>query len=135
MEPLDWNKTTGLLNGLSLADIERFISDPVTPSMYHAIGSYIVAAGKISDDIVIHAIDSYFDLPVETRVQIHHQEIENLMAEAARVKRWETGATHWLTDEDGRVCTDVLGLIIQYQKRHTRILNDIVIEHEKFNIV
>ena len=102
MLELSWSKR-GLLiarntNGRTVytwtySDFERMLPHAVTPSMYHFMCSYIlsninpVQEEYTSDGIEARAIDAYFDLPYEDRLEMHHQEMVNLHVSAENVKK------------------------------------------------
>ena len=75
---------------------EEYLNEACTPSMYQFMTSYILdeinkeelyelqggdyCAGRLEEE----AVDAYFDLPINERIEMHRQELVNLYAERDR---------------------------------------------------
>jgi hypothetical protein len=45
--------------------------------MYHYMASYVLQHPR-DDNVAMAAVNAYYDLPVETRIDMHHQELVNI---------------------------------------------------------
>jgi len=80
----------------SYSTFEKYNREAVSPSMYDYLANYIMS--KITKDILIsienyeyvsglfeeQAVDSYYDLPLTERIEMHQQMLVNLGSEAQR---------------------------------------------------
>lgn len=75
------------------SDFEKYVGETITPSMYNFMSGYVataistealytIAVGRYeSDGVESDAVDAYYDLPMNERIEMHLQTIKNLRAE------------------------------------------------------
>jgi hypothetical protein len=151
---LMWNSDSGLLEGfdgenaeavmtLSYSNFEEYMDESITPSMYHWMTTYIIthhtkddlwdiARGDgISEDLISDAVHSYFEEPINDRIELHEQTIGNLKSALAIANAKESAAMNWiLTDDDPfdrtspiykEMCDFVRSLVEKYRVRSERL--------------
>jgi hypothetical protein len=80
----EWDINNTLVRKYTYSDFERYCCECITPSMYHFMASYVLQhAGERNVDMA--AVNSYFNLPIETRIDMHEQELTNLNWQKERV--------------------------------------------------
>ena len=91
---------------------ERHMNECITPSMYHYMASWVaehftkddlwdVAGGDYCDgDLEADAVDAYFDMPINDRIEMHEQELVNLRAQLRRAQRRESDAIDAMLEEN-----------------------------------
>ena len=155
---LQWNSESGLLEGfdgesvvpvmtLTYSDFERYLGDSITPSMYHWFTTYIIAnhtkddlrdiecGDGISEELIEEAVDSYFDEPINDRIELHEQTLGNLRRAHAIAESKETAAMNWILDDDipfdktspiySETCDFVRGLVEKYRLKSERLAHEI----------
>jgi hypothetical protein len=112
---LMWNEK-GLLCGKNFtwtySVFERSMNECITPSMYRAMANYVFKG--ITDeelyevehgnyypgDLECHAVDAYFDLPINERITLHEQELVNLRAANRLAEAKESAAIDAMLEEN-----------------------------------
>ncbi len=122
---LQWNENTGLLEGFwdesenkepcftwTYSAFESFLDECITPSMYHAMASYVeieiskeelyeVQGGDYyPGDLEAAAVDYYFDMPINERITLHEQTLVNLRAAKRRAEAKESAAIDAMLEEN-----------------------------------
>jgi hypothetical protein len=94
------------------ATFEEYLTECVTPSMYHCMASYVYEnitkdelyeiAGEdyYPGDLEAAAVDAYFDLPINDRIEMHEQELVNLRAAKRRAEAKESAAIDAMLEEN-----------------------------------
>ena len=91
---------------------EEMIGEAITPSMYHCIAGYV--ASEISKEELYEvqggdycpgmleacALDSYFDQPLNDRIEMHEQTLVNLRAAKRRAEAKESAAIDAMLEEN-----------------------------------
>ena len=92
MSHLDWNDR-GMLcswNGRTLvrkytySEFERYCHECITPSMYHYMAIYVKNHPR-DDNVEMMAVNNYYNLPVDTRIDMHQQELMNIEWQRERI--------------------------------------------------
>ena len=92
MSHLDWNDR-GMLcswNGRTLvrkytySEFERYCHECITPSMYHYMANYVKNHPR-DDNVEMIAVNDYYNLPIDTREDMHYQELMNIKWQHERV--------------------------------------------------
>lgn len=126
---------------------ERYLNEFITPSMYHYMTGYVsshltkddlwdLQGGEyFAGDLEAAAVDAYFELPLNDRIEMHEQELVNLRAELRRVRAKEDAAIDAMLEEnkpfdhtspiDREYCSFMRGIIAQAQTDIQRIENEI----------
>jgi hypothetical protein len=161
---LGWN-SAGLLCGYqgehegedpvftwTYAEFEEFLQECITPSMYHFMASYVeeymtkdelyeIQGGDYcTGDLEAAAVDAYFDLPLNTRITMHEQELVNLRADLRRAEAKESAAIDAMLTENmpfdssnpiAREYADFMrGLITENRAKADRLENEIIEEEQ-----
>ena len=93
MSHLGWNDR-GMLcawNGREImrkytySDFERYNHECITPSMYHYMANYVREHYHSDDNVEMAAVNAYYNLPVDTRVDMHEQELMNIEYQRERI--------------------------------------------------
>lgn len=91
---------------------EEYLNECITPSMYHYMASYVadnftkddlweLAGGDYSPgDLEAAAVDAYFDVPLNDRIEMHEQELVNLRAQLRRAEAKESAAIDAMLEEN-----------------------------------
>jgi hypothetical protein len=91
---------------------EDLLSESITPSMYHYMAGYVrnnftkddlwEIAGEdyYPGDLEAAAVDAYFDLPINVRIEMHEQELVNLRADKRRAEAKESAAIDAMLEEN-----------------------------------
>lgn len=91
---------------------EDYLNESVTPSMYHYMAGYVknnfskddlweIAGEDYSAGYLeAAAIDAYFDLPINTRITMHEQELVGLRASKRRAEAKESAAIDAMLEEN-----------------------------------
>lgn len=121
---IEWNDETGLLEGFQGEELnetptfiwtysvfEECLDESVTPSMYHFMAGYVVEHISREDmyelqggdycvgNIEEEAVNAYFALSINHRIESHEQELVNLAAELARARDKEAAFINACLDE------------------------------------
>lgn len=112
---LTWNEK-GLLCGRTFtwtyATFEKYLNECVTPSMYHAMASYVfngITSEELHEvengnyypgDLECHAVDAYFETPILERIRMHEQELVNLRAAKRLAEAKESAAIDAMLEEN-----------------------------------
>jgi len=78
-----WNGPT-LMRKYTYSEFEQYCHECITPSMYHYMASYVLQNPR-DDNVAMEAVNAYYDLPIETRVDMHYQELMNIAWQHERV--------------------------------------------------
>jgi hypothetical protein len=78
-----WNGNT-LMRKYTYSGFEQYCHECITPSMYHYMASYVLQHPR-DDNVVMVAVNAYYDLPVDTRVDMHYQELMNIEWQRDRI--------------------------------------------------
>lgn len=92
MSHLNWNDRGMLCSwyGITLvrkytySDFERYCHECITPSMYHYMANYILQHPR-DDNVEMEAVNAYYNLPADTRVDMHIQELMNIKWQCERI--------------------------------------------------
>jgi hypothetical protein len=94
------------------AEFEEYLNECITPSMYHYMAGYVsneitkdelyeiqggdYCTGRLEEE----AIDAYFDLPINDRIEMHEQTLVNLRAAKRRAEAKESAAIDAMLEEN-----------------------------------
>jgi hypothetical protein len=78
-----WNGRT-LVRKYTYSEFERYCHECITPSMYHYMASYVMQNPR-DDNVAMAAVNAYYDVPVDIRIEMHHQELVNIEWQCERV--------------------------------------------------
>jgi hypothetical protein len=126
---------------------EEFLGEAITPSMYHAMASYVaehITKDELYDiqggdycpgDLEAAAVDAYFALPINERITMHEQELVNLRADLRRAEAKESAAIDAMLEEnkpfdhtspiDTEYCEFMRGIIEKSRAAIDRLQNEI----------
>ena len=136
----------------SYSVFERFLTEYITPSMYHSMCSYVqekftsddyhilnlgeYAPGQLEAD----AVDDYFALWIGDRITMHEQELVNLRASQREAKAKESAAIDAMLEENKpfdstspintEYCEFMRGLIVKNRAEIDRLEKEILEEME-----
>jgi hypothetical protein len=91
---------------------EKYLNECITPSMYHYMANYVrreiskeelyeIQGGDYcTGDLEAAAVDAYFDLPINDRIEMHEQELVNLRATKRRAEAKELAAIDAMLTEN-----------------------------------
>jgi hypothetical protein len=94
------------------AEFEEYLNESITPSMYHFMASYVeknftkeelyeIQGGDYYMGLLEEeAIDAYFDLPINDRIEMHEQTLVNLRASKRRAEAKESAAIDAMLTEN-----------------------------------
>jgi len=108
---LSWDKKTGLLCGYpgeaeveeptfmwTYSVFEEFTGEAITPSMYAIMASYVennISKDQLYEiqggdyypgDLEEAAVDDYFEIPIQERIELHEECLKNLKADRDRAE-------------------------------------------------
>jgi hypothetical protein len=93
-------------------EFEEYMNESITPSMYNCMASYVeehmtkeelyeIQGGDYcTGDLEAAAVDAYFDLPLNDRIEMHEQELVNLRAALRRAEAKESAAIDAMLTEN-----------------------------------
>lgn len=155
---IQWNSDTGLLEGfdgensepvmtLTYADFEEYTGESISPSMYHWMTTYIIAnhtkndlrdiemGDGFSEDLISAAVESYFNEPLNDRIELHEQTLGNLARARDLAEAKEGAAMDWILDDEipfdntspiySETCDFVRGLIDKYRVKRERLAQEL----------
>ena len=91
---------------------EEYLNECITPSMYHFMAGYVrneiskeelyeIQGGDYcTGDLEAAAVDAYFDLPINDRIEMHEQTLVNLRASLRRADAKESAAIDAMLTEN-----------------------------------
>jgi hypothetical protein len=94
------------------AEFEEYLNEYITPSMYHFMAGYVreymtkeelyeIQGGDYcTGDLESAAVDAYFALPINVRIEMHEQELVNLRAAMRRAEAKESAAIDAMLTEN-----------------------------------
>lgn len=94
------------------SEFENYINESITPSMYHFMANYVddnmtkeelyeIQGGDYcTGDLESDAVDAYFDLPINTRITMHEQELVNLRGAKRGAEAKESAAIDAMLTEN-----------------------------------
>jgi hypothetical protein len=94
------------------AEFEEYLNESITPSMYHFMATYVeenftkedlygIQGGDYCDgELEAEAVDAYFDLPINDRIEMHEQTLVNLRASKRRAEAKESAAIDAMLTEN-----------------------------------
>jgi hypothetical protein len=160
---LEWNSETGLLEGfdgesdepvmtLTYSDFEEHLSECITPSMYHWMTTFILTnhtkddlrdiemGDGLSEDLISSAVNSYFDEPINARITLHEETLQNLRTAHGLAEAKETAAMNWILDDNGpfdptspiyhETCEFVRGMVEKYRVKRERLAGELCEEEQ-----
>jgi hypothetical protein len=94
------------------AEFEEYLNECITPSMYHYMANYV--RNEITKDelyeiqgddyctgeLEANAVDAYYDLPLNERIEMHEQTLVNLRAAKRRAEAKESAAIDAMLEEN-----------------------------------
>jgi hypothetical protein len=126
---------------------EEYLDECITPSMYHYMANYVrreISKEELYDiqggdyctgDLEAAAVDAYFDLPINDRIEMHEQELVNLHAAKRRAEAKESAAIDAMLEEhkpfdetspiDEEYCEFMRGIINDNRAKVIRLENEI----------
>ena len=129
------------------SEFEEYLDECITPSMYHYMASYVrneISKEELYDiqggdygtgDLEAAAVDAYFDLPLNERIEMHEQELVNLRADKRRAEAKESAAIDAMLTEnkpfdhtspiDQEYAEFMRGLIAKNRAKVDRLENEI----------
>jgi hypothetical protein len=129
------------------AEFEEYLNESITPSMYNYMASYVrneiskeelyeIQGGDYcTGDLEAAAVDDYFDLPINDRIEMHEQELVNLRADLRRAEAKESAAIDAMLTENIpfdstspihlEYCDFMRGLIATNRAKADRFQNEI----------
>jgi len=129
------------------SEFEEYLNECITPSMYHFMAGYV--RNEISKEELYEiqggdyctgaleeaAIDAYFDLPINDRIEMHEQTLVNLRAAKRRAEAKESAAIDAMLEEnkpfdatspiDEEYCEFMRGLIDKNRDKVLRLEREI----------
>ena len=66
------------------SDFEKYCCEAITPSMYHYMASYVMQ-NRDESNAEMAAVNSYFNIPTDVRIDMHDQELMNLNWQRERI--------------------------------------------------
>ena len=134
------------------AEFEEYLNECITPSMYHFMAGYVrneiskeelyeiqggdYCTGRLEEE----AIDAYFDLPLNDRIEMHEQTLVNLRASLRRAEAKESAAIDAMLTENRpfdetspinrEYCDFMRGLIAKNRAKADRLQNEIFEEEQ-----
>ena len=152
MAELLWNKS-GMLEAIidddviytwTYMDFEKYLDHALTPSAYHYMTGYVQCNIQQScftheynsDGIEARAVDAYFDLSDDVRIELHEQELENLESASLRIAK-QIDALHELKTELSLrpdpydIYDHIINSIINSEKIYNKKYRDVMIELEE----
>jgi len=94
------------------SEFEEYLDECITPSMYHYMANYVrneiskeelyeIQGGDYcTGDLEAAAVDAYFDLPINERIEMHEQELVNMRADKRRAEAKESAAIDAMLEEN-----------------------------------
>jgi hypothetical protein len=94
------------------SEFEEYLNEAITPSMYHYMASYVeenmtkeelyeIQGGDYcTGDLEAAAVDAYFDVAINDRIEMHEQELVNLRADLRRAEAKESAAIDAMLEEN-----------------------------------
>ena len=94
------------------AEFEEYLNECITPSMYHYMAGYVSNEISKSELYEIQggdyccgaleeaAVDAYFDVPINDRIEMHEQTLVNLRASKRRAEAKESAAIDAMLEEN-----------------------------------
>ena len=94
------------------AEFEEYLDECITPSIYHYMAGYVRSEISKSElyeiqggdyctgDLEAAAVDAYFDLPINDRIEMHEQTLVNLRAAKRRAEAKESAAIDAMLTEN-----------------------------------
>jgi len=94
------------------AEFEEYLNESITPSMYNFIACYVrseISKEELYDiqggdyctgDLEAAAVDAYFDLPINERIEMHEQTLVNLRAAKRLAEAKESAAIDAMLTEN-----------------------------------
>ena len=94
------------------AEFEEYLNECITPSMYHFMAGYVrneITKDELYEiqggdyccgDLEGNAVDAYFDLPINDRIEMHEQTLVNLRAAKRRAEAKESAAIDAMLEEN-----------------------------------
>ena len=129
------------------AEFEEYLNESITPSMYHYMAGYVrneitkeelyeIQGGDYcTGDLEAQAVDAYFDLPINDRIEMHEQELVNLRADLRRAEAKESAAIDAMLEENkpfdhtspisAEYCEFMRGIIEKNRAKIDRLQNEI----------
>jgi len=131
------------------AEFEKYLNESITPSMYRFMAEYvrdnlskedfyyIQCGGEdyCPDDLNEHAVDAYFEIPINRKIALHKQMLEELRNEKAIAEAKEAAAIDAMLDdttpfgEDSPINHEytefMRGLVIKNRTKVDRLENEI----------
>lgn len=94
MSHMDWDyrgmlcswKGPTLVRKYTYSDFERHCHECITPSMYHYMASYVLQHPH-DENVEMAAVNAYYEMPIDIRINMHHQELVNMGCQWERVSR------------------------------------------------
>jgi hypothetical protein len=128
-------------------DFEKHLGESITPSMYRFMAEYVreniskeglyeIQGGEYSPGFLEEdAVNAYFDLPINRKIDLHEQMLEEMRIEKAIAEAKEAAAIDAMLDdttpfgEDSPINHDytefMRGLVIENRKKADRLENEI----------
>lgn len=78
-----WNGRT-LLRKYMYSEFERYCHECITPSMYHYMASYVLQHPR-DENVIMAAVNAYYDVPIDVRIDMHYQELMNIGWQRERI--------------------------------------------------
>jgi hypothetical protein len=129
------------------AEFEEYLNESITPSMYRFMAEYVHDNISKEDlyqiqrddyypgDLNEEAVNAYFDLPMNRKIDLHEQVLTELRNEKAIAEAKEAAAIDALLDDATPFGTDspinheyivfINGLVIENRKKADRLENEI----------
>jgi len=160
---LEWNSEIGLLEGfdgennepvmtLTYSDFEEYLFESITPSMYHWMTTFVLTnhtkddlrdiemGDSLSEDLISGAVNAYFEEPINFRISLHEETLQNLRTAHNLAEAKETAAMNWILDDNGpfdptspiyhEMCEFVRGMVEKYRVKRERLANELAEEEQ-----
>lgn len=117
------------------SEFERHMNEYMTPSMYHFCASWVDTNLEKDEDyweVSGAAVDAYFEVPINDRIEMHEQELVNLRAAKQTAEAKEMAAINFMLEDDvnmnpihAELCEFVRSLARKYAARRQRLEREI----------
>jgi hypothetical protein len=94
------------------AEFEEYLNECITPSMYNFMAGYVrneITKDELYEiqggdyccgDLEANAVDAYYELPINDRIEMHEQTLVNLRAAKRRAEAKESAAIDAMLEEN-----------------------------------